>query len=228
MSVRLWSLKTTTEGESRSCFREFSSKNLNWLINILFTASEQLLFLYNNTGSWYSLNKLQNEVRDELGRSDDERSGLVERLGVVFDVTNLPHQRGQTSEKENTDVINVCLILSHTNTVVSFCHLFLLKRSLMSGTCRSGSPAFGVWCWGRWRRPLPCSTWGKLAGPPERKMAPRHLRAGRNDKHTGGKDHYKKQIHCDRKKRWISFLFDMCLLQNKISCICWIIPFPLS
>lgn len=201
MSVRLWSLKTTTEGESRCRFRESSLKNLNWLINVLFTASEQLLFLYNNTHAfWYSLNELQNEVRDELGRSDDERSGLIERLGVVFDVTNLPHQRGQSSEKEHTDVIDVCLILSHTNTLVFLCHLFLLKRGLMWGTCRSGSPAFGVWCWGRWRRPLPCSTWGKLVGPPERKMAPRHLRVGRNDKHTGGKDYYKKQIHCDRKK----------------------------
>lgn len=94
-------------------------------MNILFTASEQLPFLYNNTQAfWYSLNKLQNEVRDELGRSDDERSGLIERLGVVFDVTNLPHQRGQSSEKENTDDRWVFNSLSHKHTCFSLPSLF--------------------------------------------------------------------------------------------------------
>lgn len=38
-----------------------------------------------------SLDELQHEVRDKLCGGDDERSGLVEGLGVVFNVTNLPH-----------------------------------------------------------------------------------------------------------------------------------------
>lgn len=38
-----------------------------------------------------SLDELQHEVRDKLCSGDDERAGLIEGLGVVFNVTNLPH-----------------------------------------------------------------------------------------------------------------------------------------
>lgn len=43
----------------------------------------------------YSLDELQHEVRDKLGRGDNEGPGLVERLGVVFNIANFPHQGGQ-------------------------------------------------------------------------------------------------------------------------------------
>lgn len=47
-----------------------------------------------------SLNELQHEVRDKLGGGDDEWPRLVERLGVVFYVANLPHQRGEPPERK--------------------------------------------------------------------------------------------------------------------------------
>lgn len=42
-------------------------------------------------GGGDSLDELQHEVRDKLCGGDDEGAGLVEGLGVVFNVTNLPH-----------------------------------------------------------------------------------------------------------------------------------------
>lgn len=53
-----------------------------------------------NNITTYSLDELQHEVRDKLGGGDNERSRLIECLGVVFNVTSLPHQRGQSSGKE--------------------------------------------------------------------------------------------------------------------------------
>ena len=43
------------------------------------------------------LDEVQHDVGDKLGRRDDEGSRLVEGLGIVFNVTYLPHQRGHAS-----------------------------------------------------------------------------------------------------------------------------------
>lgn len=50
--------------------------------------------------SEHSLNELQHEVRDKLRGSDDEGSRLIEGLGIVFNVTNLPHERRQSPENK--------------------------------------------------------------------------------------------------------------------------------
>lgn len=70
----------------------------------------------------YSLSELQHEVGDKLGRSDDEGSRLIERLGVVFDVPDLPHQRGQPSA--NTPV----LVVSQTHTQTAACKQLVLQQ----------------------------------------------------------------------------------------------------
>lgn len=67
----------------------------------------------------YSLDKLQHEVRDKLGCGDNERPWLIERLGVVFNITNFPHQRGQSSENRRRwceDNVFIAALLHHLPT----------------------------------------------------------------------------------------------------------------
>lgn len=72
ISVRLWSLKD----------REREKKGK--LSSVLTDESKK-----DDAGD--SLDELQHEVRDKLCSGDDERAGLIEGLGVVFNVTHLPH-----------------------------------------------------------------------------------------------------------------------------------------
>lgn len=73
---------------------------------------------FKSLGTPYSLNELQHEVGDKLGRGDDEGARLVKRLRVVLHVTNFPHQRRQSSEaKVRARAIIHCASSYHTRKV---------------------------------------------------------------------------------------------------------------